>query len=553
MRKASLLILSILLLLITGNVYAEGTGYGIFIGDTEFNANTLTIPGNKGGTATYDPQTKTLTLKDFKHEGSLREELCGPTTDAYNAILIKNGDVKIVVEGENKISFPDLDVIREKHRAPEFEALLISKYTYITGIEIQNGLDESDFEISDEEFENTAYRKEKADELYALLPETIIGGTGTIDFELGTANGRSAIYGMTKLIFQDGVKINVYNSEAANNYIDNTYADAIYGIGVKIDNANFNIEIKYGTIHGILYDYKFEMNDGIFDFYAFGYLSHGISVNDYKGNLTSEISEAVINGGKVNISFNVDHEGGIYADNLIINGGEINITDTKEELVKSSSLVFNSSQETEEEIIGIETINLTINGGNLYINSTFYKMTLIEYYGDIKINNNKFIKHRYEIDLELQKLTAMPEELLNGVELRLESYTYKVIEGDNQKLNNESDNYYLIIDGNPDIFAKLSVDNEEFVKGTDYTLDGEKLIFSETGLNKIKQMPTTSHEISMVYGEGDNQKIVKATFSIENLGEPVPQTYDNLLKFSIISILSIIGLSFVFIKRKSFE
>ncbi len=51
--------------------------YGVWIGDEEFTENTLAIEGDKG-TATFDPETNTLTLDNFEYTG------CDIETDVLN-------------------------------------------------------------------------------------------------------------------------------------------------------------------------------------------------------------------------------------------------------------------------------------------------------------------------------------------------------------------------------------------------------------------------------------------------------------------------------------
>ena len=171
MKKASLLILSILLLLITGNVYAEGTGYGVFIGDTEFNADRLTIPGTTGGTATYNPDTKTLTLKDFKYEGVLNEELSSQMDIVFTAIIIREENVKIIVDGNNKITFPDLGYSESGQKEPYNEAALVSPgrmaYGIVSVYDLDKYYDMIDYDNEDilNDIDKTKKLKNKQDKI----------------------------------------------------------------------------------------------------------------------------------------------------------------------------------------------------------------------------------------------------------------------------------------------------------------------------------------------------------------------------------------------------
>ncbi len=554
MKKASLLILSILLLLITGNVYAEGTGYGVFIGNTEFTADRLTIPGTTGGTATYNPDTKTLTLKDFKYEGVLNEEISNQMNAIYEGIIIREENVKIIIEGNNKISFPDLGYSGAGQREPYNEAALVIPGKMAYGIVSVYDIDKY-YDIIDYDNEDMSIIKQQEKEAYEAMPNTIIGGTGTLDIEFGTADMCGGISGDSKLTFQDGVNINIYQREAS------TKADmrafGINGVGVIIENANININFAKNYNEGIVYSPKFEMDNGSYVFNGEGAYNNGIEI----GFGFVEYVEANINGGKIKISYAGMYNKGFNANLLTINGGELEIINNSEKLieVERPDMVYSRSWSVTslptKVTMGLYVRDLVINGGSIYMKSN-NKMSLMAFENTNEIRNNKLFQYRYQAEAEMENIVELNDQVLDGVELRLESYSYKVVEGDKQTLDDESDNYSLVIDGDPSKFVKLSIDDVEFVLNTDYSLDGDKIVFSTDGLNKIKQLPKETHSVSMVYSDHGIDNVVNATFTLGSEEEKInndeinPQTFDNVFIYVFILLVSTFGLSFIIKKAQ---
>ncbi|MDO5479386.1 MAG: hypothetical protein Q4G23_09530, partial [Clostridia bacterium] len=77
--------------------------YNIWAGDKQFTSENLTISDNNGGTATYDPDTNTLTLNNFTYSGEGRL-LYGRPSGA-TAISYDDADtLNIVLVGESSVT-----------------------------------------------------------------------------------------------------------------------------------------------------------------------------------------------------------------------------------------------------------------------------------------------------------------------------------------------------------------------------------------------------------------------------------------------------------------
>ena len=76
---------------------AEEETYGLWIGNDQFTSQKRTIAGQTG-TATYDPDTKTLTLDHFTYIGGGQED-----DSDISMLIFAEEDLNIVLKGENKL------------------------------------------------------------------------------------------------------------------------------------------------------------------------------------------------------------------------------------------------------------------------------------------------------------------------------------------------------------------------------------------------------------------------------------------------------------------
>ena len=75
----------------------------LYVGNEKITEDKLTVIDANGGTATYDPETKTLTLNNFSYDGAGYNH--NPSENSVAAIWHGGKDtLNLVLEGENTLS-----------------------------------------------------------------------------------------------------------------------------------------------------------------------------------------------------------------------------------------------------------------------------------------------------------------------------------------------------------------------------------------------------------------------------------------------------------------
>ena len=98
MRKGTFLVLFLLLILFSMLTTARAANtYGLHVGGVEITSDNLTVSGGSG-TATYDPETHTLTLNNYSYAGNGYTEW-----GEGGGIDYRGGNLRIVLQGSNSI------------------------------------------------------------------------------------------------------------------------------------------------------------------------------------------------------------------------------------------------------------------------------------------------------------------------------------------------------------------------------------------------------------------------------------------------------------------
>lgn len=169
-------------------------------------------------------------------------------------------------------------------------------------------------------------------------------------------------------------------------------------------------------------------------------------------------------------------------------------------------------------------------------------------------------------------------------------YSYKYITGENQTLTlNKISSYSFKIDGDHSLFSKLIIGNLNLVKNLDYTVEeGSTIItFTETGLAKLRTLAVGTYDVIVEYS---NDKEVTGKLIIEddtttedntansgtgntntedtNTGNTStgntntdannnniptgknPQTGDNIVLFTVISLIAVVGIAAIIKAKK---
>ena len=605
MKKFNLLVLFISLLFIGINVYAEEI-YSVYIGEEEFTEDRLTIEDGKGGTATYDPEKHLLTIKDFDYEGLGRT--CNFSGHNYRcAIASYYSGLKIIFEGNNNFELKYLGE-NPDNVLDDFDWSIY--YYDAIGIGI---LDYDDSHVT-----RVIYDDDDIVEIPSsdLISTTTIGGTGTVNFKMGYADEVKGIYSTGNLVFDDGIIINI---EPYSHSKLNLNFDGIYGAYVTIKNANITIKKdnnSYGDDFlgvGSLFGTRFV--DGVLDidYYAgssmygvmsqYGdvYLDNGkidINLNGlyYKLVIKGDNPSTRVGGsidpvvedlsGYVSTSmYGISSGGG----NIILKSTELNIyidvekrIDVEDSVLAPAPGVITRNSSSSEKVgdgffddvsegfprfalFGLDAFgNIELNGGMVKI--TIPKYGYIYQTGDFledtdtstfSYKNYKSFKYQSDGDSDVVNITKK-DKYLFGVYFETNFYTYLLVNGDKQSVSRLSGAYTLEIDGDPEKLSKVLINGEEYEKGKDYTVEGDKVIFTESGIAKITELEPQEYEFEVVYTLDDGDKSIKGTLTVQ-ASAPVeedianPETFDNIIIYGLIGVISLIGLYILFINKKRFN
>lgn len=293
-----------------------------------------------------------------------------------------------------------------------------------------------------------------------------------------------------------------------------------------------------------------------------------------------------INGGEFDLtSF---RENGITANKVYINDGLIKIKadSYKKAILTFEGITINENMEVinanhiEDEIDAYVVADTEIDDGYVTIEKAKYIVSFNSNGGSIVssqniMKNNKatkptnpskenYIFDGWYIDEQLSKQFDFNKEITEDITLyakwrEVESFTYKFINGDNQELiigNIKS--FVLKVDGDYSLFENLKIGDLELIKDEDYEVtEGSTIItFTDAGLAKLNTLSKGEYEMLVKYSNGEE---IKGKLIMNNLDnqkiEENPKTGDNIVSYSIVGSISLIGLlgCGLYLNRKRFN
>lgn len=211
----------------------------------------------------------------------------------------------------------------------------------------------------------------------------------------------------------------------------------------------------------------------------------------------------------------------------------------------------------------IDTGSLKISGGYLHVLTPKGKIAikvLDEYSQDtiFEIDDTmEIIPNKYSIQeillyetVKAKTIGSSSEDIANEVTIK-EKYTYEYIRGTGLKfVQNKTDKYELVIDGDYSLFDKLTIETLDLVKDIDYTVkEGSTIVtFTESGLNKINKLTPGKYNVSANYTNG---KVAETDLIVlENNNSENPNTNDNVRLYMICIVISLIGIYSTLYYRK---
>ena len=156
--------------------------------------------------------------------------------------------------------------------------------------------------------------------------------------------------------------------------------------------------------------------------------------------------------------------------------------------------------------------------------------------------------------------------MLFGVKNVIYSYEFLENTGE-QTIDGKANSFKIVIDADDTKFVSLEIDGALYEKDADYTVKhGSTIIeFTSTGLAKLNALSKGEHNVTVTFtDEVINGKItVNAVNTVYTVNPPIipqnpdmdnPQTFDGILTYIVISIVSAIGLiTIAIIKKKKTE
>lgn len=546
MKKIFLLIASFMSLFLLGinNVMAEEDSTLIRIGEVELTAENPTSTDANGGTVTYDSATYTLTLNNYSYEGTGHLDYVDGSYKDYTGLYIDTyaDEFKVVLKGNNTIRLLGESGVCDSN----------SIYCYLSAFVFVG----KDFILSGDGVLNLSAENSKS------------GGIGLF------VNGKN-------ITFEGGATINIDNKNM--NYFDGVNIDSYdfrnddnFGKIIVVD-ANINVNIK--TVYN---EEMYTNNTAFYSDTSFVLDKGEINVNIAGSRSATGINtgDFILNGGSLKL--NIDsHESssGIYGDSkIIVNDGDLDVKvhsetvqtlECLDENTKSNDKMLGSyivsncasivrAGDNDENTsllystIGLSAENIDLFGGHIKVVNENDK----NLYFTSSFNLGDFSKYTYKETISgSEETSAKSDANLLGNTLEVSFYTYELIEGDKQTVTKLSENYTLKIDGNPTKLSRVLIDDMEFNKGTDYTVEGEEIVFTAQGIEKITALTPEEHNFEVVYTLDSGEKSIKGTLTVGAEEAPVsepeenPQTLDNIVVYGLIALGSLTGLATVLRKR----
>ena len=389
----------------------------------------------------------------------------------------------------------------------------------------------------------------------AIKIETKYNTFENVDIKLeSTGNGYDGLYfsnsydGITTLkncnIETKGLHYGIYAS-SGELYIENCDINAIdcnQGIVIftskfNFDNSTLNLtnpnkEYVYAGIFTSGYSYSGGICNINNSYINIDILTNNTRTNNENG-IYSYQSELTFKDSYVSIKNLYDGENTSISPNYTYKYG-INGSDTKIKFDNTSVYIITDNKS------GNAYYNSgTVDGNKLTITGTGYKLLTpntnwYEYDSNQVLLNNDLLDNIDEIKYDL--------DIYGNKELLIDkdTYTYKIINMNEEINKNDANNFIVKIDGNFMLLNEVFINDVKFNKNEDYKVtEGSTVItFTQSGLNKLNDLNTGMYTMKATYTNGEEVLgDFKVVPKIVN-----PKTGDNLFIYILLSFISFLSM-----------
>lgn len=225
--------------------------YSLSIGSTQFSSHNLTITDENGGTASFDPDTNTLTLTDFTYEGA---GFRGTTINDEGVIYSLLDNLTILLSGNNVLTN-----VTQEDDAPDFSYAIYSRGPVT--VDVLPGAEYGRLVLNGGTSPKYSYG--------IKVDKSLIVNGGTLYATGGKAPYNTGIYAGYNLVVNDGMVLTNCKEASSLSYGINTYAydkeNEAYNGGLYVNggsiyaqtteaptciaiNSNYNITIRDGLV-----------------------------------------------------------------------------------------------------------------------------------------------------------------------------------------------------------------------------------------------------------------------------------------------------------------
>ena len=315
------------------------------------------------------------------------------------------------------------------------------------------------------------------------------------------------------------------------------YKISFYAYSTVGDTIDENTKLLINGVEDLSYEYGGQSSTNTV--YIISYI---LDINEYNINIDSNITNGSVlssltkakKGDIVNITINPNEHFVLKENSLTINDEVISGTSFR---MPNKDVTI--SAEFIDKLYSV-TVEPTLNG-------TVTASSLSNKYGST-IELSILPNEGYEIDkiyVNNQEIKNKSFVLKGNSKVLVtfkESYSYEITNGLNQKYTGKD--LIFIIDGNYNLFSKILINDLELDSKNYLVKEGSTIITLKK--EYLDTLDNGTYSLKVLYS---NDKVVSATFTIDNIKNP--QTYDEINTYYYLSILSVVIICTSYlIKRK---
>lgn len=315
------------------------------------------------------------------------------------------------------------------------------------------------------------------------------------------------------------------------------YKISFYAYSTVGDTIDENTKLLINGVEDLSYEYGGQSSTNTV--YIISYI---LDINEYNINIDSNITNGSVlssltkakKGDIVNITINPNEHFVLKENSLTINDEVISGTSFR---MPNKDVTISAEFIDKLYSVSVEpTLNGTVTASSL---SNKYGST-IELY--ILPNEGYEIDKIYVNNQEIKNKSFVLKGNSKVLVTFKESYSYEITNGLNQKYTGKD--LIFIIDGNYTLFSKILINDLELDSKNYLVKEGSTIITLKK--EYLDTLDNGTYSLKVLYS---NDKVVSATFAIDNIKNP--QTYDEINTYYYLSMLSVVIIctSYV-IKRK---